>query len=292
MTPARSALTLGLYLIGLFVLTALLAPSAYLALHGAVPYPFHRYVNRVLEITAVLGLAAAWRWLGIGSRREIGLAGWKNGKWDLAVGFMLGIGSAALFLFAAFVAGGRILHGSFSPGWLAGAAAGAAALSVIEEILFRGVLQTVLVRALGAGPGIVLGAVLFAVFHYIKVPPGYAPDPVTAGSGWTAVGLAFAPFAGLSWLEPRFGLLIGVGLVLGLAAWRARGLWLPIGLHAAWVILGLKVGGQITEGVAPGTRGHWAAADFSSNPLSFAILALVALAVWMWPSSKPVSTTP
>ncbi len=286
MTPARSAAILALYFLSIFCAAALLAPPVYLAFHGALPYPFHRYVDRVLMIAAVLGLLVSWRWLGIGSRREIGLAGWRNGKWDLAVGFMLGIGSAALFLCAAFVAGGRTLQGSLSPGWLAGVVAGAAALSVVEEILFRGVLQTILVRALGVPGGIVLGALLFAVFHYIKVPPGYAPEPVTAASGWTAVGLAFAPFAGLSWLEPRFGLLAAVGLVLGLAAWRSRGLWLPIGLHAAWVVLGLKIGGKVTAGVAPGAVGHWAAADFSSNPLSFPLLALVAAAVWMWPRSS------
>jgi membrane protease YdiL (CAAX protease family) len=283
-TPARSALTLFLYLALIFVLTALFAPWAYLGLHGLLPYPFHRYVNRVLMVAAVGGLFLFWRGLGIKSAREIGLGGWRAGKWDLAVGFMLGIGSSALFLGAAFVAGGRVLHGSLPVGWLLGVLAGAAVLSVIEEILFRGILQTVLVRVLGPAGGIVLGSLLFAVFHYIKVPPGYAPDPVTAASGWTAVGLAFAPFGGTGWLEPRFGLLAGVGLVLGLAAWRTGKLWLPIGLHAGWIVLGLKIGGKVTEGVP----GHWAAADFTANPLSFLILALVALAVWMWPRSSTI----
>jgi membrane protease YdiL (CAAX protease family) len=144
------------------------------------------------------------------------------------------------------------------------------------------VLQRVFVRGLGAGWGLTVGALLFAILHYLKVPPNFEPSPVTAADGWRAVGAAFGPILGFGWAQARFVLLVGIGLVLGLAAWRTGRLWLPIGLHAGWVV-GLKLGQKLTEEVP----GHWASGDFASNPLSFAALVGVGLIVWNWPRSSP-----
>lgn len=273
MNPVRS---LALCLLFIFAAAAIVAPGAYFLLHDCLPQPFHRYVDRALMVAALVGVGLFWRSFRIGSAREIGWA--RGGGGGFLLGLALGLGSAALVLGASLALGGRVLDGTISALALLGMIVGAGVLAVLEELLFRGVLQTLLVRGLGAVWGILTGALLFALLHFLKVPPDFAPEPVTAGSGWTAVGLAFTPFAHLDWAQPRLLLLAGVGLVLGIAAWRTGRLWLPIGLHAGWIV-GLKLGNGLTTGV----EGHWAAGDFSANPLSFAALLLIGIFVWRRP---------
>ena len=75
-----------------------------------------------------------------------------------------------------------------------------------EELMFRGYALQILARRFGPWWVIPPFAVLFALAHFAN------PDASLAGVGNTAL-----------W-----------GLVLGLAWWRSRDLWLPIGLHFGW----------------------------------------------------------
>lgn len=74
------------------------------------------------------------------------------------------------------------------------------AAPVLEEMVFRGVVQRPLERRLGAAPGIVLTALLFALFH-------------------------FAP-----WVLP---LHLFLGLAFGFAVYATRSIWAGVVLHAA-----------------------------------------------------------
>jgi len=259
-----------------FVAAALLSPWAYRFLHARLNYPFHSYVDRCLMLTALAAIPLFWRRFGISSWQEIGVKA--GGGIGLGIGLALGLLSTLVTLAVAILAGGRVVQGSADPGVIGTLLLAAALVAPLEELLFRGVIQTVLIRRTGAGAGILATSLFFALVHFIKVPVDFTPDPVTAGSGFTALGLAFAPFADLNAIATRFLLLAAVGGVLGLAAWRTGRLWLPIGLHAGWII-GAKLGTRLTVDVP----GHWAAADFTTSPLSFAALALVGLLIWKCP---------
>lgn len=272
----KGTLSLCLCVLLVFVAAALLSPWAYRFLHPRLAYPFHSYVDRSLMVAALAAIPLFWRRFGIASWQEIGVK--PEGKIGLGIGLSLALVSTFVTLAVAIALGDRVIAGSAGAGVFATLLLAAVVVAPLEELLFRGVIQTVLIRGTRAVPGIVITSLFFALVHFIKVPHDFTPDPVTAGSGFTALGLAFAPFADPAALVSRFLLLAAVGGVLGLAAWKTGRLWLPIGLHAGWII-GAKLSGCLTAGLP----GHWAAGDFTTNPLSFAALALVGLLIWKCP---------
>ena len=109
-------------------------------------------------------------------------------------------------------------------------------VSVIEEVLFRGVLLGIFLRAMRAGPAILSLSFLFAFAHFLEPPVGATvPDPEALDAGFVLLGQIFARFADPLEFLSRFAVLWAVGIVLGIARWRTASLWLPVGLHAGWV---------------------------------------------------------
>ncbi|MDE1171362.1 MAG: CPBP family intramembrane metalloprotease [Verrucomicrobium sp.] len=266
-----------------FLGAALLSPPLYWLGHGWIAHPFHRYVDRALMLAALAGLFLFRKPLGLASAPALGLGPSPRRGKDWLGGLEIGLLSALLFAALAVAAGGR--------GWtpqpplpflcgLAGVALGAAVLAFVEEVLFRGVIQGTLVRAWGGVPGLLAGAALFALFHFIKVPATFAPQPVTWASGFAAVGHAFEPLGALA--QPnmafRFATLLAVGLVLGAAYLRTGRLWLSMGLHAGWI-----VGAKASQALTAGWPGHWAGGSFLENPVSLVLLFLILPIVRRWP---------
>lgn len=109
-------------------------------------------------------------------------------------------------------------------------------VAVVEEVLFRGVLLGIFLRAMRAGPAVVLLSLLFAFVHFLQPPPqAKVPDPEAANAGFVLLGQIFSRFADPLNLLSRFSILAAVGLVLAYARGRTASLWLPVGLHAGWV---------------------------------------------------------
>ncbi len=157
--------------------------------------------------------------------------------------------------------------------WLAAvrkAVPSAVVVSAVEEILFRGVLLGVFLRAMRPAMAIALLSFLFAFVHFLEPPAGVSvPDPEAADAGFVLLGHIFSRFADPLSLANRFAVLFGVGVLLGVARYRTASLWLPIGLHAGWVlclsvfkaatwpVFGLPewarwlVGGSLVEGSLP-----------------------------------------
>lgn len=87
---------------------------------------------------------------------------------------------------------------------------------LIEEFLFRGVLQTYLKKRLGTISAILLSAALFALFHF------------SPSQGWGNVSLLISLFL--------------LGGYLGFLYERQASLWAPIGLHMTFnVISALRI---------------------------------------------------
>ncbi|MEI8310658.1 MAG: hypothetical protein WCH98_07875, partial [Verrucomicrobiota bacterium] len=86
------------YLLGVILLACLLAPPLYwagtaLADRGVLPFlngfPFHRYFSRCIQISALLMLWPAFRWIGIRRIGELGID--RNPLWrrDLLAGLAI-----------------------------------------------------------------------------------------------------------------------------------------------------------------------------------------------------------
>ena len=199
-------------------------------------FPFHRVLSRCLQVSTLVLLAPALWWIGL--RRPADLYLRRN---PLAVADLLyGLFASITLVVAVAVIG--LLVGWFQwqtdVAWagLARIVPTAAAVSVIEEVVLRGVVLGICLWSLPRAAAVALTTLIFVVVHFIKpAKTAIAPDAV----GWTS-GFAEA-FRFTENLPPGSLLLFGAaslfvaGWILASAALATRSLWLPIGLHAGWV---------------------------------------------------------
>ncbi len=131
----------------------------------------------------------------------------------LILGWGLGLGGVILLMAAEVLVG--LAHfrtpASWPLGILAGSIATAMAFAVSEELLFRGLFLRTLLLDQPPMRAILLSSVLFAALHFLR-----------PALGWTDL----IPFLGL----------VVAGIVLAYAAWKSGSLWLPIGIHAGWIM--------------------------------------------------------
>jgi membrane protease YdiL (CAAX protease family) len=219
---------------------------------------FPRFYNRSLMLSAIVLLYPAILWLraGRGSLKfrdtpwslrlpdsTVALnegqplrrnpEGWRQ----LTIGFVLAVATLLL------LGWGLVQAGTFDhapkinlPKILKAAIVPAVLVSLIEEILFRGVFLGMFLRAMRPAPAIVGLSLLFAFLHFLEPPSGVtAPDPRSATAGLWLLGQILGHFADPQPLLAEFATLAAVGLVLAYARWRTASLWLSIGLHSGWI---------------------------------------------------------
>ena len=168
-------------------------------------------------LLAVVGALLFGRWLWLGDKhRGLGI-----------LGVPTAIGGVACAIGIAWLAGGVVAApGGSARGGLALFVGGSlliTAAAVGEEILVRGLLQPLLVRAWGPAAGILLASLGFALVH------------VSGG-----------------WIQPISLINIFVaGLWFGLLAWRTGGFLAPSLAHAAWNWSEAMLFGAYPNGPAP-----------------------------------------
>jgi membrane protease YdiL (CAAX protease family) len=229
---------ISLYVLAIVLIAAVLSPPAYWALHDLNPFlsevPFHRFFNRVALGAALVLLVPTLLWLNVRSRAELGLVRNPHARRDLLAG--LGLALLPLVALAAVYFGADIYRVKKEIPWgnLLKIAGTLAVVPILEECLFRGVLLGLAVRHLGRWSGIVVVSLAFAVVHFIR-QHGEVTD-VTWASGFQLLVTAFpAADAMPETLAGGLNLFV-IGVILAVAALRTRSLWLPIGLHAGWIL--------------------------------------------------------
>jgi membrane protease YdiL (CAAX protease family) len=110
--------------------------------------------------------------------------------------------------------------------------AAAVAIGAGEETLFRGLVLRRLRRDVGPAAGVAVTTALYAAVHVIRRRG--SGGIVHAGSGFEQLVGLLAPLADVAVLPELVGLAF-LGAVLAAARLRAGTLWLPIGVHAAFV---------------------------------------------------------
>jgi membrane protease YdiL (CAAX protease family) len=114
--------------------------------------------------------------------------------------------------------------------WLLGAV-------ILQELGFRGMALGIFLRNWRPASAILQAAVLGALVM-VLLPPGHAAvgNPERVGAGFELLAGQLErladPARALGVLFPA----VVLGVALGLARWRTRALWLPIGFHAGWVL--------------------------------------------------------
>ena len=233
------------YLLGVILLACLVSPPLYwagtgLAERGVLPFlhgfPFHRCFSRSMQISAVLMLWPAFRWIGIRRITELGIE--RNPLWSrdllagLAIAFIpvlaLGAGYLAFDVYRwkngiLIVSGLRIL-------------ATAGVVAILEEFLFRGVLLGLCLRSMRPVAAVLVSSAVFAVVHFMRVAKPASGEVVSWASGFAQLPQVFS--SAPQWPLLGWGIfsLLLAGVLLAVVTLRTRSLFLPIGLHAGWII--------------------------------------------------------
>lgn len=151
----------------------------------------------------------------------------------------------------------------------------AAAVSLLEEWLFRGLLLGLWLRFARTVPACIGTSALFAFLHFLKPPDGALPDdPAYAMAGFDLLGSILLQFADPLVFVTDFAMLLAVGLILAWARVRTGALWFPIGLHAGW-IMAFKGFNLYNQGVPAHFLRPWGVGD----NLRIGVLPMVTLAL-------------
>ncbi len=210
-----------------------------LAANGVFPalarFPFESFFHRALMLGAIAFIWPFLRWLRIKGRQDLGLE--PNRRWlrDTLIGFLLS--SLPVILCEIFLVqrGLYSMRAGFS--WVAilPLVGTAVIVPLIEESLFRGLFLGVLLRDLRPWPANLLSAAIFSIVHFLK-----APDQTTTtvhwSSGFVSLAHSFDQFREPMLVLGGFTTLFVIGIVLAQARLSTRSLWLPIGLHAGWIL--------------------------------------------------------
>lgn len=221
--------------LGLLAVTAVTSPWIATALGAAgYDFKFSRVYNRVFEVLLVIAILLGWRRLDLGSATDIGLrhAGWAR---DLRAGFVIGALGVGVGVAACMLGGAMVPRLRYDVAKTLGQAAagllGAVIVGVGEEALFRGVLLRRFTADMGRTGGVLLSTAIYAIVHALR--PGGSRELYPGAGIDRTLGL-FAPLGEVGVLPSLVG-LFGLGLLLAVARQRSGALWLPIGIHAAYV---------------------------------------------------------
>ena len=288
MAPLRS---LALYLLVVFIGGALLAPWLfYLSVAGQTlpglktlaQNPFPRFVDRSLLLIALLALWPFLRSLGIERWRDVGLGQSSRAGRLLGQGLSVGLLSLAVGIALLFIAGVRSFNSSRTGGQMLthfiNAAAAAAAVAMLEELLFRGALFTGLKRVYRWPIALLLSSALYALVHFFRRPE--ASPEVYYWSGLALLPRMMRGFGDVNSLVPAFFSLLLAGAILTLAYEKTGSLYFSIGLHAGWVFW-LKSFSFFTEQRDPSTA-LWGTDKLVDGWLAFFVLLGTGLLIYIW----------
>lgn len=170
-----------------------------------------------------------------GLAAALGLAGGRAPMRTIAVGLLCGALSLVILNVVLILIGARLVEPQLGPAMLLLKTVlyllQAIGLALLEESLFRGLLQGRLRAASGPVVAVILGSVIFAVSHFLRPPKSRPPE-----GWWDTMPACFAGLGEMLTLRWRefFGLLL-VGLVLAIVRAGRRTIFLSMGVHAGWV---------------------------------------------------------
>lgn len=112
----------------------------------------------------------------------------------------------------------------------------ALAMALVAEVLFRGIVMGVFLRAMRPAAALGMSAAFFAMVVSLAPPAGMrVADPEAGNAGFEGLRMLALRFADGPALLQNFAPVLALGLVLAYARWRTASLWLPIGMHTGWL---------------------------------------------------------
>ncbi len=226
--------------------------------HELAGKEFPSYFNRAALLAALVGIWPLLKALRMDRSAVFGTEPWRQGKWNLLLGFVLATTFLLAMGFSFMQLGAYRLKPDADWAWLAEPLVSAFTVGFLEEFLFRGAVLGVLCRSLGARSGLWWTTIIFALVHFLKPPAdgALAVENVAWYSGFWVVAQLFRGFGEVEHLLEEFLTLMAVGWVLAKVRLSTGGLYGSIGLHAGWVF-GLKYFSHIKKNSGALSRGDW-----------------------------------
>jgi uncharacterized protein len=107
---------------------------------------------------------------------------------------------------------------------------------LIEELVFRGLLLGLWLRACSLRTACIGSALMFSFMHFLSPPKGMEiADPRSWHAGFEILGSTLDHFTNPAFFVTEFATLTLLGLLLAYCRIRSFSLWLPIGIHAGLV---------------------------------------------------------
>jgi membrane protease YdiL (CAAX protease family) len=284
----KDAARLLAYFAGTILFGALAAPILFwtaqvLAAHGILPalaeFDFESFFHRALLLGAIVLLWPLRRALRIKGWRDLELE--PNPKWlrDVAIGFVLSGFPVLLCEIFLVQRGLYSMRPNVSTVALGQALLSAVIVPLIEEALFRGLFLGVLLRAMRPWTANVVSAAIFSIVHFLKAPDQTTTD-VRWFSGFVSLAHSTDQFAQPMLVLAGFTTLLVIGIALAHARLRTRSLWLPIGLHAGW-ILGNETFSKIARREVVALPWLGKSLLVGLVPLAVCLLSWVLLRIWL-----------
>ncbi len=144
-----------------------------------------------------------------------------------------------------------------------------------EELIFRGLLLGLWLRACSVRTAWIGSSLMFSFVHFLSPPDSMMiADPRAWHAGFEILGGTLVHFADPAFFVTEFATLTLLGLILGWCRIRTFSLWLPLGLHAG-LVFALKTF-SMARTLDPASPLHpW----FLGNDLKSGLLPLVALGI-------------
>ena len=242
-------------------------------------FPFHRVLSRCLQVSALVLLVPTLVWIGLRRPSDLYLRRNPLAVADLIFGLVVSVVLVAVVAFAGAGVGWFQWRADIAWSGLGRIVPTAAAVSVVEEVVLRGVVLGVCLWSLPRIAAIAVTTFLFVVVHFIKpAKTDIAPEAVRWWSGF-AEAVRFTET-----LPPGALLIFGAaslfvaGWILATAALGTRSLWLPIGLHAGWVFA-QQTTNLALQNTGPGPAGSlpWVGPNLVSGAVPTGLVPLAAL---------------
>jgi membrane protease YdiL (CAAX protease family) len=240
----KDAARLLVYLLATVLVGALLAPCFFwatqsLIAHGFLTflarYDFETFFHRALLLSALILFWPLVRSLEVRSLNDLQLA--RNAhRWrDVIAGFIFS--ATPLLCCGAVLVASPIfaVRGAINWAGFAKVIPAAIVVPIIEEAFFRGLLLGVLLKTGRKYMSIFVTSAFYSIVHFLKAPDRTS-EHVTWVSGFNSIAHAFAQFTDPLLVAAGFTTLFLIGWILADARLQTRSLWLPIGLHAGWIL--------------------------------------------------------
>ena len=232
---------IALFAVSLLV-AAMVAYPTWLAIETIADQPIHRVMHRVAMLCVLVGLVWLFKRWRLTNRQAYGFALPARKFWmQLAVGLVAGALIIlplliTLQLLEVRIADPRVvLTPSLVIQVIVKGLLSGLAVSLIEEVFFRGLLFTAVERESGRTMAIVLPSLLYAAVHFLGGRLRVPDEQLDWTSGFQVLERMFIAYADPLVIADSFLALFAVGILLALVRVRTGTVAVCIGLHAAWV---------------------------------------------------------